>query len=202
MIPLRHPNVIRTYAVGRAAGTLCLAMEYIDGKSLRLLLQEPNIPFRPLVSILCKAATGLFFVHQQGIVHRDVKPENILVSADLSQVKLIDFGYAARVRRHWWEPVPLRGGTEQYVAPEQRCGAIDPRSDIYSFGVMLQEVLAGRMPPGDGSVEVVIARATDPAPERRYQSMAALATDFYDAVRPLLMSNHENRNSVRCPRES
>lgn len=139
---LQHPNILKVYKIGKKNELYYIVMEYIDGKSLRLILNN-NLEIFPdtIFYILIKVGEGIKYIHSKKIVHNDIKPENIIVGNDLREVKIIDFGYAEKIG-FFKKRTNLIGGTEKYIAPERKKGMIDLRSDIYSYGILLEECLA------------------------------------------------------------
>jgi serine/threonine protein kinase len=166
---IEHPNVIPVYAVGEAEGTLFIAMRLIDGVDLRrLLVEQTRLAPRRAAAIIDQVARALDAAHARGLVHRDVKPANILISSGArDHVYLCDFG----VSRHTAGTTNLtrtRGliGTIDYVAPEQiRAERVDARTDVYSLGCVLFECLTGTVPfPVDSEVAKVYAHLSEPPP--------------------------------------
>ena len=148
---LQHRNVVRTLTAGEDGERLYLAMEYIEGSDLReLLQQEAPVEAERALSLIAQVAAALDAAHEAGLVHRDVKPGNVLVAggADGEHVYVCDFGLA----RHLSSASSLTGdrgfvGTIDYVSPEQITGEhIDPRADVYSLGCVLFECLSGARP--------------------------------------------------------
>ncbi|MEZ6197435.1 MAG: protein kinase [Planctomycetota bacterium] len=183
---LDHPNIVRVYDYGEAGNLPYLIMEYVDGASLRQILESEA--FRPeealaLVPELCDA---LSYAHEKGVVHRDIKPENILLDRT-GRLKIADFGIAkiadgdAPKRRLTGSRMVM--GTPHYMAPEQaeRPQEVDHRADIYSLGVVLYEMLTGELPVGvfpppskkvqvDVRIDEVVLKSLEKEPARRYQS--------------------------------
>src|SRR5215475_449064 len=156
---LNHPNILTIYDIGEADGALFIAMELVEGKTLRELLAsgEP-LPTKRLLDLGVQAAEGLAKAHSAGIVHRDLKPENVMVSRD-GFVKILDFGLAKLVQAPAAEasnlptvvePATRPGtvmGTVGYMSPEQASGEpVDYRSDQFSLGSVLYELLTGSKP--------------------------------------------------------
>ena len=157
-LEIKHPRVIEVYSFAIDRGTPFLAMEWFPAPNLKKRIRtkedrEKILPFLP--TIVEQAAEGLGWMHTKGWVHRDIKPENFLVN-DAGQVKLIDFGLAQRPSGLLSKIMPFkpkRQGTPSYMSPEQiRCGALDQRADVYSFGCVLHELVAGA-PPYTGSTQ-------------------------------------------------
>ncbi|MFN7150400.1 MAG: Stk1 family PASTA domain-containing Ser/Thr kinase [Microthrixaceae bacterium] len=156
---LSHPNVVGVYDWGAQDGTYFIVMEYVDGPSLSRVLRSDG-PFHPnrAAEIASEVAAGLGFAHSRGVVHRDVKPGNVLLTRS-GQAKVTDFGIA-RALSSPDEDLTQAGsvmGTATYFSPEQAQGlAVDPRSDLYSLGVVLYELVTGR-PPFNGDTPLAIA---------------------------------------------
>jgi serine/threonine-protein kinase len=154
---LHHPNVVTVFDVGEVEGVAYLAMEYVDGGSLRPHVERGDLPLARRLEILCDVARALAAAHAQGVIHRDVKPENVLVSGG-GAAKVADFGIARREdaaadpHAPGSSSAPLgatarRSGTPAYMAPEQvRGDAGGARSDQFAWGVLAFELLAGRHP--------------------------------------------------------
>lgn len=145
---LNHENVVRVFNWGKFNGRYAMIMEYVDGKNLNEFIHEPGkYSFETLVEIGYKIACGLMHIHVHGIVHKDIKPENVLISNDLKTVKITDFGIAKMPRRWWQKDLFEKAGSERrfshisYAAPEQKAGYSDIRSDIYSLGVLIDELV-------------------------------------------------------------
>ncbi|HEY3258221.1 MAG TPA: protein kinase [Gemmatimonadaceae bacterium] len=169
---LNHPNICTIYEVAEHAGRHFIAMELLEGCVLSGLIAGRPLQAERLIEISIQIADALDAAHAEGIIHRDIKPANIFI-ADRDRVKLLDFGLAALVppgsRRNRsstsWVPSP--GGTVPYMSPEQaRSEELDPRSDLFSLGVVLYEMATGRRPfIGSSNAEIVEAiRREQPAP--------------------------------------
>jgi len=201
---LDHPNIIKTYDYGRDGDSYFFIMEHVDGMNLerRLELGDPFVREHEF-SILLQAAEGLAYLHDQGIIHRDICPSNILVS-NKGEVKITDLGLAV-LKSGIKHRIGERAGTPSYMSPEQVRGQeIDERSDIYSFGVLMYRMLTGRTPfKGEDSitrmqrqlnikpieprqidptihpdVEKIILKAMEKDKEARYQNMHELIADL------------------------
>jgi beta-lactam-binding protein with PASTA domain/predicted Ser/Thr protein kinase len=165
---LNHPNIIAVYDRGEADGRPYIAMEYLQGRTLKQIIQkEGPLPPERAVAIAMQILAGLRYAHEHGVVHRDVKPHNVLVGDD-GRIKVTDFGIA-----HAGDPqmteVGSIVGTAQYLSPEQARGrSVGPQTDIYSLGVVLYEMLAGRVPfEGDSSVAIAMQHVSDEPPPLR-----------------------------------
>ncbi|HMK12039.1 MAG TPA: Stk1 family PASTA domain-containing Ser/Thr kinase [Acidimicrobiales bacterium] len=157
---LNHPNIVSVYDWGEAAGTYFIVMEYIDGRSLADVLRtEGRIRPDRAIDATIAIALALASAHTSGVVHRDIKPANILITRD-GQVKVADFGIARALNTAHEQDLTQAGsvmGTASYFSPEQAQGhQLDPRSDLYSLGVVLYEMLTGK-PPFTGENPVAIA---------------------------------------------
>src|SRR5438132_838472 len=157
---LNHPNIVTIYDVGKTEQVAYMAMEFLEGKELKDLIASGQLPpADTVVDIIAQVADGLHFAHQQDIVHRDVKPSNIMVMKN-SLAKITDFGIARLPNSAVKTMTGLILGSPRYMSPEQVIGkAIDARSDIFSLGVVLYEALTG-VPPFDGDNVNAIMYAT------------------------------------------
>jgi len=158
---LNHPNIVTIFDVGEQDGTAYIAMEVLEGRSLQQMLREPErLPLATLVDVAAQVADALDHAQRFGIVHRDVKPANIMVSA-AGRAKLTDFG-VAHVPSSSMTQTGAALGSPKYMSPEQVTGqAVDPRSDIFSLGVVLYQMLTRRTPfeqPGDTNVWALMHR--------------------------------------------
>jgi len=159
---LQHPHVLTVLDSGEAAGRLWFTMPFIEGESLRARLnRERQLPMEDALRIAREAADALDYAHQQGVVHRDIKPENILLSRKHALVA--DFGIARALDEggaHGLTETGITVGTPAYMSPEQASGerALDGRSDIYSLGIVLYEMLAGETPFSAATAQAMIAR--------------------------------------------
>ena len=203
---LDHPNVMKVFPNGDHS-QLYMAMEWVDGKLLRQILNEQGkFPPERAVSLALQIAQALEYIHSHGVVHRDLKPENIMVNAQ-DAIKLIDFGIAANVgsKRLTFAKFSQTMGTPDYISPEQVKGKRgDSRSDIYALGVMLYEMLTGKVPFSGANAFIIMnerllnnpvpPREADPAvtpqlqeiiyralerePAKRYQSAREFSHDL------------------------
>ncbi len=154
---LSHPNIVAIYDRGRAEGTYYIAMEYLEGKTLKqLLIERGPTPIRVAIDYARQILAALDFAHRHGIVHRDIKPHNVIVAPD-GRLKVTDFGIARSGTSQMTEAGSIVG-TAQYLSPEQARGAqVSPASDIYSVGIVLYEMLTGRVPfSGDTPLEIAM----------------------------------------------
>lgn len=125
----------------------CLIMEFVDGHNLRKHINDRDLSVRRMIELCIKLAEGLDFLHHNGIVHRDVKPENFLFTRDMSQVKIVDFGLSKSDASWRTRRFKEGGGTIKYMSPEQLSKKrLDARSDIFSFGITMFELFTGKHP--------------------------------------------------------
>jgi serine/threonine-protein kinase len=170
---LNHPNIVSIFDRGLAEGTYYIAMEYLDGRTLKeLLVRNGPTPVPIAIDYARQILGALSFAHRHGIVHRDIKPHNIVVGGD-GRLKVTDFGIARSGASQMTEAGSIVG-TAQYLSPEQARGApVDPRSDIYSLGIVLYEMLTGKVPfTGDTPVEIAmkhLSQVPDPPSKLRPQ---------------------------------
>jgi eukaryotic-like serine/threonine-protein kinase len=154
---LNHPNIVSIYDRGEAEDTYYIAMEYLDGRTLKeLVVGRGAAPVNVAVEYARQILSALRFAHRHGIVHRDIKPHNVLVDGE-GRVKVTDFGIARAGTSQMTETGSIVG-TAQYLSPEQaRGGEVDPRSDLYSLGIVLYELLTGKTPfEGETPVEIAM----------------------------------------------
>ncbi|MDO9012763.1 MAG: serine/threonine-protein kinase [Gallionella sp.] len=145
---LNHPNIVTIYDVGKSADIAYIAMEFLQGRELRDVLRENDglLPVGQVLDMVAQVASGLAYAHEYGIVHRDIKPSNIMLIRD-GHVKITDFGIARMASSAVRTQTGMVLGSPKYMSPEQVLGKqIDPRSDIFSLGVMLYEMLTGEAP--------------------------------------------------------
>src|SRR5579884_648633 len=183
---LNHPNIVTIHDWGEArsdAGglpTYFMVMEHVEGADLGdLIARRGPLPIPEALSYADAIAAALQAAHAQGIVHRDVKPQNVMIQPD-GRVKVTDFGIARRLDLTPLTEPNMVSGTAQYLAPEQaRGGATDARSDLYSLGIVLYEMLTGKTPFGGGSpVEVAMKHVSEiPSPSSRLRPDVPAAVD-------------------------
>jgi serine/threonine-protein kinase len=166
---LNHPNILPVHDYGREGELIYIVMRYVEGGTLQDIMLGQSLDLDTAVEITTQMGGALDYAHQRGIVHRDVKPSNVLM-ADGNWALLSDFGLARMIGTS--TKITKAGvgmGTPDYIAPEQARGArVDGRSDIYSLGIVLFEMLTGRVPfEGDTSLVVLYKHVTDPPPPPR-----------------------------------
>jgi len=164
---LSHPNIVSVYDVGHENGVHYIVMEYVQGRSLKALIEEMGrLNIYQAAEYAANIALALSHAHKHGIIHRDVKPHNILISDD-GRVKVTDFGIAQAVTASTLTYSGEILGSVHYFSPEQaRGGATDEKSDIYSLGIVLYEMLTGRIPySGESPVSVAVKHLQEPFPD-------------------------------------
>lgn len=194
---LNHPNIITVYEIDQVGDVHFIATELVSGKTLRQMLGDGALSLATTLDIAIQVAGALQAAHRVGIIHRDIKPENIMVRPD-GLVKVLDFGLARTTFTPSQEveeparPTSSQGdshqslpmGTVNYMSPEQAAGQrVDARSDLYSFGVVLHEMLTGVLPPlGERQLpfmlQPIVARLLKADREQRYQSAEAVLSDL------------------------
>jgi len=206
---LSHPNVVAVIDAGEDGGHPYIVFEYVEGETLKQRINRVG-PLDPqeALAYAIEIARGLTVAHARNMVHRDIKPQNVLIDAE-GRAKLTDFGISRQLEQDGMTATGRVLGTTDYVAPEQAMGmAVDPRSDIYSLGVVLYEMLIGQVPfHADSQVGVamkhvnedlpdvqqrrpevsaaaalVVERATDKEPDRRYQEVGEMIDDLSTAL--------------------
>ena len=189
---LQHPHVVTVYAVRSGNGVHAIMMEFIEGRSLDAILRDRGRLPVPLAGMLLShTAAGLQHAHDRGVIHRDVKPANVLIDHD-GRAIVSDFGIARRESSPRLTDTGLVFGTWAYMSPEQRTGdTLTPATDQYALGVMAFELLAGRLPFEGTIAEVLRAHMTSPPP-----SLRAIRPDV-----PVVLENLINRMLAKNPNE-
>jgi eukaryotic-like serine/threonine-protein kinase len=221
---LSHPNIVTVIDRGEDGGRQFIVFEYVDGENLKeLVARSGRLPIRRALELTLAVADGLAFAHENGLVHRDVKPQNVLLSGE-GEVKVTDFGIARSLDvDHGMTQTGTVMGTSNYLSPEQASGnPVSPATDVYSLGVVLWELLTGDVPfPGDNFVAVAlrhineeppsvrelrpdvparlaaaVARALEKEPGRRFASMADFAAELRACLAQLDEEETEPRPAI------
>ena len=188
---LSHPNIVNVYDVGKEGNINFIVMELIDGKPLSQIIEEKGkIDYKDAINITRQVASALSLAHKNQIIHRDVKPHNILITSS-GTAKLADFGIARAVSKASIEEGNDKiMGSVHYFSPEQARGAyVDERSDIYSLGIVLYEMLTGKVPfDGDNPISIALMHINDPIPTVKgippqFEKVIEKATDKYQSNR-------------------
>jgi serine/threonine-protein kinase len=217
---LHHPRIVPVLDAGHTGEILYYTMPFIDGESLRtLILREPNLPLDRALAITRDVAEALSYAHEHNIVHRDIKPDNILVDRITGRAVVTDFGIARAIENAAdilsVTSTGLTLGTPTYMSPEQAAADphLDGRSDIYSLGCVLHEMLAGEPPFNGPTARAIIARhMTEPplairvvrpelprSAEQMLQTMLAKAPESRFASARLLIEALEHPETVEAP---
>lgn len=204
---LEHPNIVNIYDVGSENGMYYIVMEYVEGITLKTYIEKKGqLNFKEAISIAIQVGRGIEAAHNKGIIHRDIKPQNIIISTE-GKVKVTDFGIARATTSNTIHADVM--GSVHYVSPEQaRNGYVDGKSDIYSLGIVMYEMVTGRVPfDGDTTVAValqhlqeemvapsayapelpislekIILKCTMKSPDRRYATIEDLLLDLKKAL--------------------
>ena len=169
---LNHPNIVSVYDRGEAEGTYYIAMEFLDGPTLKdEITRRAPLPEAEAIGYATQALDALDFAHRRGVIHRDVKPHNMVMNED-GRLKVTDFGIARAGNAQQMTEVGSIVGTAQYLSPEQARGhAVGPQSDLYSMGIVLYEMLTGELPfTGGSAVEIAMKQVSDTPPPLHEQN--------------------------------
>jgi eukaryotic-like serine/threonine-protein kinase len=178
---LSHPNIVTVIDRGEEDGKQFIVFELVDGENLKDVVERGGpLPVRRVLELGLEVGRALAFAHAQGLVHRDVKPQNVLLDGD-GRAKVTDFGIVRSLDAVGHTQTGTVLGTSHYIAPEQARGErVDAQTDVYSFGVVLHELLAGEVPyPGEGFLAVAMKHVNEPVPsvlERRPDAPIRLAS--------------------------
>jgi len=198
---LNHPNICTIYEIDRADGRAFIAMECVEGLNLKTYMARNQLSTGAIVEIALQIAAALGSAHAKGIVHRDIKPGNIVVSSE-GQVKVLDFGLARRFKTTDTDELGLEGstipgrpmGTANYMAPERILQLpLDPRSDLFSLGVVIFEMATGRLPFAGASPSETVANVLDKEPVPLTSLAPQHPKGLEDVVRRLLSKKAGDR---------
>jgi len=191
---LSHPNIVTIFDVGRSGDIAYIAMEFLQGRELRdILNDEQQLPVDQVIDIVAQVALGLAYAHEHGIVHRDVKPSNIMVLRD-GHAKITDFGIARMASAAVRTQTGMVLGSPKYMSPEQVMGKLtDQRSDIFSLGVMLYEMLTGQPPFLGENVNAIMYQTLNAIPQPPSSLNPAVPDMLNFIVAKALAKDIENR---------
>jgi serine/threonine-protein kinase len=203
---LNHPNIITIHEIGEFDSTLFITTEFVAGRTLRQIMSGGKVSTHSALDIAIQVATALTAAHDAGIIHRDIKPENVMTRPD-GIVKVLDFGLAKLTERHDYSAdsdAPTRPkldtdpgtvmGTASYMSPEQTRGMkVDARTDIFSLGVVLYELVAGRAPFGGQTTADVMAEVLSREPAPLASFMTSTPVELQRIVSKSLRKNREER---------
>jgi eukaryotic-like serine/threonine-protein kinase len=224
---LNHPNIVTVYEIGKSNSTHFIATEFVDGQTLRQLINEKPFKLSETLNVAIQVASALMGAHTAGIVHRDIKPENVMVRSD-GYVKILDFGLAKLTEQQISDaetetPTLLQSnpglvmGTVQYMSPEQARGKnVDGRSDIWSLGIVLYELLTGRLPfSGETPSHVMVSLMENDVPAGYFFNPFAFVRPVVQIGQPIPSSNgsavagalgtdigNVGRNPLRGPKQT
>ena len=191
---LSHPNIVTIFDVGRSGDIAYIAMEFLQGRELRdILNDEKLLPVDQVLDIVAQVALGLAYAHEHGIIHRDVKPSNIMVLRD-GHAKITDFGIARMASASVRTQTGMVLGSPKYMSPEQVMGKLtDQRSDIFSLGVMLYEMLTGQPPFTGENVNAIMYQTLNAIPPSPSSLNPAVPDMLNFIVAKALAKDIENR---------
>ena len=192
---LQHHDIVTIFDAGEDQDLAYIAMEYLKGHDLQRHTTGANLlPVPVVLRIVARVADALAYAHSQGVVHRDIKPANVMIDPTIDSVKVTDFGIA-RITDSSRTRTGLVLGTPSFMSPEQMAGRrVDGRSDLYSLGVMLFQLLTGRLPhAADSMAKLMYQIANDPAPDIR-----SMRPDLPEALAAAVALVLEKRPEVRC----
>ncbi len=202
-----HPNIVRLYGEGQWEKGLYIAMEFIQGISLRQFIQQKSLSHKRALEIILQVAYALCHLHTHGVIHRDLKPENILIT-ETGEIKVIDFGIAQLHSEVEQERITQKRrmmGTPVYMSPEQKenPSQVSFASDIYSLGIIAYELILGRLSHGvihlallPRALRMIIDKALKPNPQDRYRDLVDFITDISQYIRTLSDEKEEKEEEI------
>jgi serine/threonine protein kinase len=191
---LNHPNICTIHEIDEADGQTFIAMECVEGQSLKARIESGSIALDETLAIAAQIAEGLAEAHAKGIVHRDIKPANIVVTPK-GRVKIMDFGLARSIEATQLTAAGTTVGTVAYMSPEQARGdCVDHRTDIWSLGVILHEMIAGRRPFRGDRDQAVIYSILNEEPEPLSAALPEVSGELEDVVCRMLSKDPASRH--------
>jgi len=191
---LSHPNIVEVYDVGEDSGQYYIVMEYIEGKHLKQLIKKRgNLTIREVVDIMLQITDGIALAHDSYIIHRDIKPQNIMILEN-GMVKITDFGIAQAINSTQLTQTNSVMGSVHYLPPEQANGKGSTlKSDIYSMGILMYELLTGKLPyKGDNAVEIALKHLKEPIPSIK-EELPDLSQPIENVILKSTAKNPKNR---------
>lgn len=193
---LKHPNIVEIYDVGEDNGKYFIVMEYVNGKTLKSLIKKRGVlNINEAIDIMLQLTSGIACAHDSYIIHRDIKPQNVMILED-GRVKITDFGIAMALNSNELTQTNSVMGSVHYLPPEQASGSGSTiKSDIYSLGILMFELLTGKVPfKGDNAVEIAIKHMKDPIPSVR-EFNSSIPQSVENIVLRACAKNPKNRYS-------
>lgn len=194
---LSHPNIVTIYDVGEADGLAYIAMEFLSGTTLRELMDKGPMPLDLALDTATQMAEALAFAHQHGVIHRDIKPANVVVTEQYGRIKLTDFGIAHLANSEHTQAGQMLG-SPRYMSPEQAMGhEVDGRSDIFSLGAMLYEMLTGHYAFDGDSLPTIVYRVVNETPAAASSLRPQVPAGLSSLVAHMLSKNPHARPDAR-----
>ncbi len=194
---LSHPNIVTIYDVGETDTLAYIAMEYLPGSTLRDIMDCSVLPLDLTLDTALQMAEGLAFAHEHGVVHRDIKPSNVVVTGQRGRIKLTDFGIAHLVNSNQTQAGQMLG-SPRYMSPEQAMGRdVDGRSDIFSLGAVLYEMLTGRYAFDGDSLPAIVYRVIHEIPPAASSPRGTLPSGLGALVARMLHKDPAQRPDAR-----
>jgi len=195
---LSHPNIVTIYDVGETDDVAYIAMEYLAGTTLRDLMDKGPMPFDLVLDTAIQMAEALAFAHEHGVIHRDVKPANVIITGSRGRIKLTDFGIA-HLSNSEKTHAGLMLGSPRYMSPEQARGReVSGRSDIFSLGAVLYEMVTGQCAFGGDSLPAILYRVINEMPVPPKSQRQDLPDAFADILMRMLSKNPDERPDARA----
>jgi serine/threonine-protein kinase len=194
---LSHPNIVTIYDVGETDTLAYIAMEYLSGSTLRDLMDRSLLPLDLAIDTALQMAEALAFAHEHGVVHRDIKPANVVVTGRRGRIKLTDFGIAHLLNSNQTQTGQMLG-SPRYMSPEQAMGReVDGRSDIFSLGAVLYEMLTGRYAFDGDSLPTIVYRVVNEMPPTAMHMRGTLPPALIELLARMLHKNPASRPNAR-----
>jgi serine/threonine-protein kinase len=195
---LSHPNIVTIYDVGEIDGLAYIAMEYLSGATLRDLMNRRPMPLDLTLETVTQMAEALAFAHEHGVIHRDVKPSNVVITGKRGHIKLTDFGIAHLTNSEQTQDGQMLG-SPRYMSPEQAMGRqVDGRSDIFSLGVMLYEMITGQYAFDGDSLPTILYRVINEAPTPATSLRPHVPAGLANLLTSMLSKDPQSRPDARA----